>query len=321
MRFFMSFQTVIGIDVSKDTLDFHKLPTATKGTIKNTPRAINAFIESLAHDQPEMVIFEATGGYQNQLAEALFKAGIPLKAANPKQIRDFARSLGRLGKTDSIDAEIIARFAQSRELKPDQPKAPQLLQISELLLRREQLITMITMEKGHRENTRPTMKNSIDQHIKMLQSQILELDKGIRQLVVASEETRGADEILRSIPGVGPITAAVIIAEMPELTSLRRKQAAALAGVAPFNRDSGQYRGQRHISGGRKKVRNILYCIMRTCLIHNPVVKKWYEGFRAKGKAYKVAVIACVRKLLMVMRAMLISNSTWDIQKHPFSIT
>ncbi|UQZ90099.1 IS110 family transposase [Deltaproteobacteria bacterium Smac51] len=317
----MSLRSVIGIDVSKLSLDFCRLPDGQRGKFKNSPEGIDSFIRSVAEQKPDLVIYEATGGYQNMLTEALFKAGVPLKVANPKHIRDFARSLGRLGKTDAIDAEIIARFALSRDIIADQPKDPTLIQLSGLLARRDQLNAMMTMEKGHREHSSDSIRAAIEANIAIFKSQLHDLERNIEQLIHSRQDLKQADEILQSIPGVGPISSATIMAEMPELPHLGRKQAAALAGVAPFNRDSGQYRGQRHICGGRGKVRNILYCIMRTCLIHNPVIKMWYEGLRARGKAFKVAVIACVRKLLTVMRAMLISNSMWDIQRYQSSAT
>lgn len=316
----MSQRTVVGIDVSRDSFDFCFLPSGQAGKLKNNPSGVKGFIEKAAQIKPDIVVLEATGGYQNQLVESLFQAQLPLRVENPRHISDFARSLGRLGKTDRLDAHIIARFALSRELTADEPKNPVLVRLSALLTRRSQLMTMVVMEKGQREQTEEDLTEQIDEIVGIMNIKIKEIDKAITEIIKSDEKLKRSDEVLQSIPGVGLITSATIISEMPELESVGRKQAAALAGVAPFNRDSGQYRGKRHIRGGRSKVRHVLYCIMRTCLVHNPVIKGWFERLKARGKAYKVSVIACVRKLLTVMRAMLISNTTWQPQLHDRSV-
>lgn len=301
----------MGIDVSKGTLDIFQLPQGKGRQVSNTPEGIQELLNGIKPNPVDLVVLEATGGYQNLLVEALHANAIPVKVANPRQVRDFARSLNRLGKTDALDAKTIAEYGLSRELRPDVPRTALQMQLSRLLLRRDQLQTMITIEKGHREHAHKSFVAGIQEHLTLMDGLLKAADKEIREIIRSIPEYARADQIMQSVPGVGPVVSATILAELPELTLTGRKQAAALVGVAPFNRDSGKYRGRRHIYAGRCKVRTTMYCAMRACLRWNPVIKEWFDKFISAGKPYKVAAVACVRKLLIVLRAMLINNTTW----------
>ena len=303
---------IIGIDVSKNSLDYLCLPEKNAGKAKNNPEGITKLLTCFKALQPQLVVLEATGGYQQAVVKALHENAVPVKVVNPRQVRDFARSLNRLGKTDSLDAETLAQFGLSRELKPTSPKSEDLERISALLLRREQLQLMLTAERGHLEHMPEPLASDIREHIAQLRGFLKVLDGEIRARIKANPTYAEHDAIVQSVPGFGPVVAATLLAELPEITVLGRKQVAALVGVAPFNRDSGKFRGQRHIAGGRTKVRNVLYCAMRACLRWNAVVRGWFDAFRACGKPYKVAVIACIRKLLNVVRAMLITGKRWN---------
>lgn len=312
----MQKRTVVGIDVSKATLDYTWIPQGKASRTKNTTEGIASLVAALRKLQPEIVVMEATGGYQTALVTALHEAGIAYAVVNPRQVRDFARSLNRLGKTDTLDALTLAEFAQSRKLVPDTSKAPERVELSFLLRRREQLQGMITAEKSHLEHTPAQFRRELLELLGILAQRLKNIDKQIKQIIAATPVLAEQDAIIQSIPGVGPVTAATLLAFLPEITLLGRKQVCALVGVAPYNRDSGNYRGQRHIFAGRAQIRKVLYCALRPCLQFNPVAKKWFDHFLSRGKAYKVAAIACVRKVLVVIRAMLVSNTHWNPNIH-----
>ena len=308
----MESKIVMGVDVSKSSLDYAVLPGKITNQASNTQAGVKQILKLARTKQVTLVVLEATGGYQNLLVEALHEASVPVKVVNPRQVRDFARSLNRLGKTDALDAISIAEFALSRVLTPDVQKPAHQVQLSHLLLRREQLQGMITAEKGHLEHAPAALASGIVQHLTLMESLLKTVDTEIRELISSVPDYAAADKLLQSVPGVGPVVSATILAELPELPVVSRKQAAALVGVAPFNKDSGKFRGKRHIVAGRSKVRKVMYCAMRACLRWNSVVKGWFDRFMAAGKPYKVAVIACVRKLLIVLRAMLITSTPWQ---------
>lgn len=315
-RLIMQKRIVVGIDVSKNILDYTWLPDGKAMQTQNTSQGIASLIAALHKLRPEIVVLEATGGYQNAVVAALHKADIACAVVNPRQVRDFARSLNRLGKTDTLDALTLAEFAYSRKLVPSTPKAPVLTEMSFLLRRRDQLQTMITAEKNHLEQTPVLYRAELLEHMAILTQRLKNIDKQIRQLIRDTPALVEQDKVIQSIPGIGPVTSATILAHLPEITLIGRKQICALVGVAPYNRDSGKYRGQRHIFAGRTQVRKVLYCALRPCLQFNPVVKKWFNHFISLGKPYKVAAIACIRKLLVVIRAMLISNTHWNHKLH-----
>ena len=308
----MQSDTYFGVDVSKATLDYTWLPDGAFKQVTNDLEGIASLIRHIKRKNPRIIVVEATGGYQTPLVTALHQAGIPVKVANPRQVRDYARSLNRLAKTDKIDAGIIAAFAQSRELEPDKPKTAERNSIEKLLLRREQLITMATMEKGHRETALEPVKAQINEHISLLENQIKGLDRQLREAIAADQALAGLDRILQSVTGVGPVASHTLIACLPELGTLNRKEIAALVGLAPFNRDSGKFRGKRHIHAGRAKVRKVLYAAMRAAVMWNDTIKGWFEHYRAAGKPYKVALVACMRKLLVILNLMVKEGSLWN---------
>lgn len=309
--FIMQNATFVGIDVSKATLDYTCLPGGRSGQVSNNSGGIVKLIRSLKELNPKIAVFEATGSYHQKIAQALYQAGIPYKTANPRQVRDFARSFNRMCKTDKVDALVLAEYGQSRELIPDTPKSESAATISALLLRRGQLNDMITAENNHLEHADTHLREFVLEHIGQLKKYLQACDKEIRSIVAADAALCARDKLLQSVPGVGPVLSATLLAELPELGVLNRKQIAALVGVAPYNRDSGRYRGQRHIMHGRAKVRGVMYAAMRAALIWNPLIKAWFTRFREAGKAYKVAVIACVRKLLVILNSMIKNSSHW----------
>lgn len=316
----MQVSTIVGIDVSKNTLDYTWLPDGKAKQVANSTTGIASLIKKLQKIRPDLAVLEATGGYQTNLVTAMHEAGLALKVVNPRQVRDFARSLNRLGKTDALDARTLAEFGASRILVPDIPKDPKLENLSSVLRRREQIQYMVSIERSHLEHMSEQYKSKHGRIIKVLKEELLVADKVIKQLLECTPEFAEKNTILQSIPGIGFVTSATIIAELPELTDVGRKQASALVGLAPFNRDSGKYRGQRHISGGRARIRKVLYCALLPCRQYNPIVKEWFERFYTqRGKPYKVAMVACMRKLLSVMRAMLINKTQWESKSHVFS--
>ncbi len=308
----MSAQIFVGIDVSKNNLDYTWLPDGKAHRVTNTLKGFSTLLDDLRKLNPTIVVLEATGGYERRVIKAMQEADIPVKVLNPRQVRDFARSLNLLSKTDKQDAYLLARFAQSRHLAPDEPANPNRESLACLLKRREQLISMITMEKSHFEHAPADIAVEIRDNIAQLQARVKKLDKDIDDGITSNPDFSVQDKIQQSIPGVGPILSATLIAHLPELGKLNRKQLAALVGVAPFNRDSGAFRGQRHIHAGRRNVRRALYNVMRSAITWNPVVKKWFERYRTAGKAYKVAVVACMRKLLTVINTMITTATLWN---------
>lgn len=307
------------MDVSKGTLDYTWLPDGDQHKqVNNTAAGIKKSIRNIMMLSPEIVVVEVTGGYQAPLVNALHESSIPVKVVNPRQVRDFARSLNRLGKTDKLDALTLAEFGLSRKLQADNPKTPQQILLSAVLRRREQLNEMLIAERNHLEHAPGKYAEQIVSHIKMLNKELYALEKDLAEIISSDKSLLEDNCIIQSIPGIGPVVAGTIIAELPELGNVTRKEAAALVGVAPFNKDSGKFRGRRHIWAGRAKTRKVLYSAMRPCLRYNGVIRGWFDRFRAAGKLYKVAVIACIRKILTVIRAMLISRKSWN--PHYFTV-
>jgi len=295
----------VGIDVAKSRLDVAVWPTGERRTLANDTTDIDKLTTSLQAQQPCLIVLEATGGYERAVLASLGTAGLPVAAVNPRQVRDFARAIGRLAKTDSLDAEVLARFAEAvRPLPRPLPDAQAEL-LRALVTRRRQVVEMLTAERQRLASAQPPVQGLIQAHIAGLEQ---ELDRTLRQ----SPLWRARERLLRSVPGVGPTVAAVLLAEMPELGRLDRRQAAALVGVAPLNRDSGQYRGRRSVWGGRARVRATLYMAALVATRWNPVVKNCYQRLLASGKAKKVALVACMRKLLTILNAMLRDGTAWQ---------
>lgn len=302
----------IGIDVSKATLDVASLPNGESWTVTNDDLGLAELTPRLIALAPVLIVLEATGGFEMLAAITLAKAGLPVAVVNPRQVRDFAKALGRLAKTDALDAGILAEFAQRvrPEPRPLPDEAAQLL--DSLLTRRRQLVDMLTAEKNRLGFARGPVKRDINRHIRWLEKRLKDVDGDLQDAIDASPLYHAKASLLRSVPGVGAVTTLTLLASLPELGQLSRQQIAALVGVAPLNRDSGTRRGKRMVWGGRAPVRAVLYMAALVGIKHNPVLRVFYERLRAAGKPFKVAVTACMRKLLTIMNAMLRQNSRWD---------
>ena len=302
----------VGIDVSKDRLDVHVLPSRRAFAVARDGEGLERLGAELRALAPELVVLEATGGFEITAAAALAAAGLPLAVVNPAQIRAFARAVGRLAKTDRLDAALIARFAEQVRPEPRPLASEEARGLAELVARRRQLVEMIGMEANRRRQARsPKVLRGIERTLAALQAALTELDAEIGGQVRGSPAWRAAEDLLTSVPGIGPITARTLIAELPELGRITRRRVAAPVGVAPVNRDSGASRGHRAIAGGRKSVRNVLYMAALTAVRHNPAVRGAYERLRARGTPAKAALVAAMRKLLTIANAVLRDQQPW----------
>lgn len=292
----------VGIDVSKETLDVHVLPEGRAFAVARTPAGIDSLLAALSELGADLVVLEATGGLERVVTAALAGAQIPVVAVNPRQIRDFARATGQLAKTDAIDAAVIARFGQAIRPAPRALPDAAAQQLAELVTRRRQVIDMAVAERNRRRlvTARPALR-SIDRVLKVLEAQLADIDREIGDRIHASPAWREAEDLLKSVPGVGDQTARTLIAALPELGTLGRRQIAALAGLAPFNRDSGQWRG-------------VLYMAALAGIRFNPALKACYQRLRTAGKPAKVALVAVMRKLLTILNAILRDKSPWQTQ-------
>ena len=302
----------VGIDVSKAALDLSLHPSGKSWQAAHSPAGISALAEELNALEPVVVVVEATGGLETSLAMALGAAGLPVTVVNPRQVRDFARATGRLAKTDKLDAQVLAQFGAAvqppvRPL-PDEAR----LELRALVARRQQLLEMITAEKNRMRRTTPGVQQRIEVHVQWLQAQLKELDRDQGDFLRSSPLWQEEVKLLQSVPGVGPIVTATLIARLPELGTLNRKEVAALVGVAPFNRDSGTLRGKRTVWGGRGPLRTALYMATLSASRHNPVLREFYQRLCAAGKPKKVALTACLRKLLVILNYMVKHHRSWS---------
>lgn len=300
----------VGIDVSKDTLDV-AVYGGNHRRFGNDQSGTSRVVSMLKELSPGLVVLEATGSYEIPLAAELGAAGIPTAVINPRQIRDFARSVGVLAKTDLLDAGIIARFAATVRPTPRGVPDRAARELGAIIARRRQTIEMLTAEKNRLGSAIEAVRPRIRSHIEWLEKELDDVDTELRQKVKDSPIWKEKDELLRSVPGVGPNLATTILGELPELGTLNRKQVAALVGVAPLNRDSGTLRGKRTTWGGRQTVRNALYMATLVATRHNPLIKHFYARLCAAGKAKKSALVACMRKLLIILNAMLRNKTSW----------
>jgi len=308
----MSTEVVIGIDVAKAHLDVASTVTSVPTRYAHDPDGIAALVRDLAREAPALVVLEATGGYEHPVAAALVLAALPVAVVNPRQVRDFARAVGQLAKTDALDAALLAQFgAQVRPLPRPLPDEAE-LELRALVARRQQLVDMLVAERQRRALARRTVRRNLDQHIRWLEARIRDTDGQIRLAIEASPVWRVRDQLLQSVPGIGPTTASRLIAVLPELGHLRGRGLAKLAGLAPLNADSGQWRGRRRIWGGRAAVRHALYMATVVAVRRNVVLKRFYERLRAAGKPRKLALIAAMRKLLLILNAMLKTQTPWQ---------
>lgn len=306
-------QLYVGIDVSKGYLDVAVRPTGQQWRVSNTEEGLGQLVERLQGLSPALVVLEATGGYEVPVAAALGTAGLPMAVVNPRQVRDFARATGKLAKTDSLDAQLLALFAERVRPVPRPLPDSQTQELDALLARRRQIVAMLVTEQNRLGTAMPSVRSGIQEHIAWLEQRLAGLQDGMAKLLRESPLWREKEDLLRGVPGVGPVLTMTLLAELPELGTLGRRQVAALVGVAPLNRDSGTLRGKRTVWGGRAKVRAALYMAALVATRFNPVIKVFYQRLLAAGKAKKVALTACMRKLLTILNAMLKHRSPWQL--------
>jgi transposase len=304
----------VGIDVAKEHLDIAVRPNGKSWTIQNNEQSTMELAQQLKELQPEVVVMEATGGLEVSVASVLAIAGLPVTVINPRQVRNFAKSTGKLAKTDTLDAQVLAHFAEAIRPEPRFLSDEQARQLQALVGRRRQVTEMLVAEKNRAHMSHQTVQKRLKEHIAWLEKELEDLDKDLRQSIQESPVWREKDQLLQSVPGIGPITSSVLLASLPELGSLDRKKIAALVGVAPFNRDSGNMRGKRSVWGGRAHVRSMLYMATLTATRHNPVIKDFYTRLIQAGKAAKVAITACMRKLLTILNAIIRHTQPWRFQ-------
>lgn len=310
-----STERFVGIDVSKDTLDVHVRPDGTVRQFDNTPEGLDALLDGIGPLAPTLIVVEASGGYERALLTALSLGGLPVSLVNPKRVRDFAKAIGRLAKTDTLDAAVLARFAETIRPPVWVLPAADAEKLQALLTRRTQLVQMKTMETNRLKSLRVSVvRRSVQNLIRTLTREIREADKRLGDAIRACPEWAAKDDLLQSIPGIGPVVSRTLLAEMPELGTLTREQAAALAGVAPMNRESGQFRGKRLIAGGRAPIRTVLYVASLAARQGNKVLCAFADRLKAAGKAPKVIRIALARKLLIIANAVLRSKTAWTLK-------
>ena len=302
----------VGIDISKDHLDLHQLPQDRASSFEANSEGISKLITYLKRRKPTLIVIEATGGYETQLAAELVTAKLSVAVVNPFQVRSYAKALGILAKTDAIDAKVLARFAQDVKPQPRPLPDEKELDLKALVMRRRQLIEMLVAEKNRQHRASSSrVKQSLQRMVNTIQQQIDQLDDQIKETVRSSPVWREKDNLLRSVPGISDKTSHTLVALLPELGKLNRRQIASLVGVAPMNRDSGLYRGKRKIYGGRKSVRNALYMATVTAIRYNPLIKSFYDRLISTGKEFKVALTACMRKLLLMVNSMIKQNAAF----------
>ena len=304
--------TIVGIDVSKDRLDVHVLPAGERLWVTRDAAGLEALVAELLPLHVSLVAVEATGGFETMVAASLGAAGLPLVVVNPAQVRAFAAALGQRAKTDPIDAAVIARFAEATRpaVRPLPDAETQAL--ADLVTRRRQIVAMIVAEKQRQKRAPRQTRKSIQRLLKALEKELSSLDRDIDDAVRGSPAWREKEDLLASVPGVGPVTARTLIAELPELGSLDRRQVAALAGLAPFTRQSGRWRGKSFIGGGRASVRTALFMSAQTAKRFNPVLAAFHQRLIAAGKPKMVATIAVARKLLTILNAILRDKTPWQ---------
>jgi transposase len=302
----------VGIDVSKARLDIAARPVGEAWSLPNEEEGIEELLDRLERMRPSLVVLEASGGYERPVVAALAAARLPVAVVNPRQARDFAKATGKLAKTDELDAQALAHFGEA--VRPEVRPIPdeQAREFAAILARRRQVVGMLGAERNRIETATSSVRRRIEAHIEFLESELDELDGELERTIRESRLWREKDELLRSVPGVGPKVSATLLADLPELGTLDNKQLAALVGVAPLNRDSGVFRGKRRVWGGRAAVRQMLYMAAVTAARCNPIFKDFYGRLVAAGKPKKVALTACMRKLLTILNSMLRHKTRWQ---------
>ena len=303
-------ETYIGIDISRDTLDIAIQGDDKPRQFMNNQDGIRKVCDFLSRLKPTLIVFEATGGYEMPLYIALNEANLPAAPVNPRQVRDFAKATGKLAKTDVLDARVIAHFAAA--LHPQPRTIPESQEIKEIVARRNQLVQMIVAEKNRLHSARKSIKARIQAHIQWLEEELDSTNKELEQSIRDNPEWQKKNDLLQSMPGVGPVLSTTLLADLPELGKLNRRQIAALTGVAPLNRDSRTLRGKRTIWGGRATVRGALYMATLVATRFNPEISQLYQRLLSAGKLKKVAIVACMRKLLIILNSMVKHNTKWS---------
>jgi len=304
---------VVGIDVSKSELECFFLPSSEGCLEPNSEAGVEALVLRLRELKPDLVVLEATGGYETAAAVALILAKFEVAVVNPRQVRNFAKAMGKQAKTDKIDAQMIALFGE--RIRPQARGIPEqaVRELDAMVTRRRQVQAMITAEKNREQVAAVAVRPRIAEHLHWLAQELDHVDREIGGLIEKSPAWRTREELLMSVPGVGPATARTLIAELPELGSLGPKRIASLVGVAPWPRDSGIFRGQRKISGGRASVRCSVYMATFVAIRCNPTIRAHYQALKARGKLFKVAMVACMRKLLGILNAMVRDSRPWTV--------
>ena len=302
----------VGIDVSKASLDVAVHRPATRWTVAYTEATLPSLVARLTALAPALIVLEATGGLEGPLVGAVAAAGLPVVVVNPRQVRDFAKATGRLAKTDTLDAAVLAHFAAAVQpaVRPLPDAATQGL--AAVVTRRRQLVDMLTAERNRLSCAPLGLRKELQAHIRWLERRIAGLDTDLEHAIRTSPVWRAQEDLLRSVPGIGPIVARTLLAQLPELGTLAPKPLAALVGVAPLNRDSGLFRGRRKVGGGRAAVRAVLDMGPLAAVRFNPVLRPFYQRLRAAGKLPKVALTACMHKLLTILTALLKHQRRWD---------
>jgi transposase len=301
----------VGVDISKERLDIGVSREGESWQANNDEVGIRNTANRLVEIQPALVVVESTGGLETALVVELCARQIPVALVNPGRVREFAKSLGLLAKTDKLDAHLLARYGKAAELQPSVLPSTDIQHLSALMSRRRQLIQILSMEKNHFLSTALNLRPRLQEHIAWLEQELDRLTEEIQQAIQATPLFKEKEHILRSAKGVGRITASILLSDLPELGQLDRKKIAALVGVAPFNNDSGRRRGPRRVKGGRSSVRNVLYMAALVASRFNPVIKRFYQRLVAAGKKKKVALVACMRKLLTILNAMIRDMTPW----------
>jgi len=302
----------VGIDVSKAQLDVAIRPTAEIMSVANDKAGIKAVVKRLAKIQPSLVVLESTGGLEREVMCALIGAEIAVAMVNPRQVRDFAKASGQLAKTDRIDAAVLAHYAQAFRPTPRPLPDAVTLELRALTARRRQIIEMIVAERNRLATAAKAIRKSIAAHISWLEQDLDRADRDLDRFIEQNPVWKHKEQQLRTTPSMGPITSRTLLAELPEIGTLDRKQITALVGLAPFSCDSGTFKGRRSIWGGRASVRGALYMATLVATRHNPVIRDFYKRLKAKGKVFKVALVACMRKLLTILNSMIKHKTCWS---------
>lgn len=305
----------VGIDVSKDKLDIYELATQSFSTFNNDLEGIDRLKQHLATQENLAVVCESTGGYESLMALNLHHAAIRVSVVNPRPVRDFAKAMSQLAKTDALDAYVLAQFGQAMTPAATVFASEADQELKAWVTRRTQLVEILAAEKNRKQQLRGKLQDNVESHITWLKEQIKQLDENIKSLSETKTEWQQKKAILQSTKGIGPVISTGLLVYLPELGRLNRKEIAALAGLAPFNRDSGRYRGKRTIWGGRASVRTLLYLATLVAVRHNPPLRAYYQHLLTKGKLKMVALVACMRKLLTCLNAMVRNHTPWDDER------